>query len=113
MGIIQDVLVEQDNTGTQSNPGTAPQSDLSSPRFRFISSTPFGTHSHHVEGRVQSGLGRLLLVQGRVDGRQGGLIAGDLCGRAQLFSSFGRTHRGRDGASLLSEKPLKIERTRP
>lgn len=82
MGIVQDVLVEQDHTRTQSNPGTALSSVPLSASFSSLFSPPSWANSHHVEGRVQSSLGRLLLLHRRVDGGQGGLVAGHLRGGA-------------------------------
>lgn len=74
-----------------------------------------GLSSRNVDGRVEGRFGRLRLVNGGVDSRQGGLRARDFARLSGLFT-FG-AHRGcKGGANLLLlvvEELLEVERTRP
>ena len=75
----------------------------------------YGLSSRNVDGRVEGRAGRLRLVNGGVDGRQGGLGARDFARLSGLFT-FG-THCGYEGGAnwllLLVEELLEVERARP
>lgn len=74
-----------------------------------------GLSSRNVDGRVEGRLGRLRLVNGGVDGGQGGLRARDFARLSGLFT-FG-AHCGCEGGEnlllLMVEEVLEVERTRP
>ena len=91
--VIENLLVEQDDTGTQSDPDT--DTELNSVYFPPWEKSP---DIPDVDRRVEGRLGRLRLLSGRVHGGQSGLRTRDLAGGSSLFS-FG-THF-LEGASLV------------
>lgn len=98
VGVIEEVLVEQDDTGAESDPDTARVSahrPYLSPRVFKI--------SPHVDCGVERGLGSLLLLRRRVDGGQS--LARGLARGADLLA-FG-THGER--SSLFGKETLKFE----
>ena len=85
--VIENLLVEQDDTGTQSDPDTDKELDSTAAPGR---SRQKHIHIPHVDRRVEGSLGRLGLLSSRVHGGQGRLRTRDLAGGSGLFS-FG-TH---------------------
>ena len=98
VGIVEEVLVEENHTGTQRDPDTIIRRVLvheaHSVQLRGCSGSP------HVDRGVECGLGSLRLLSGRVD-RGEGLLAHDLTGGADLLAV--RAHIERS-SSLIGEE---------
>lgn len=117
LSVVQDVLVEQDNTGTQSNPDTIIITLLAHTHHRYFffpGKMNKGHVSRHVNGRVEGRLGRFGLVGGGVDRRQARLRTRDLARLSGLFTFVAHDGRGRTGRrGLVRDEVLEIKRTRP
>jgi hypothetical protein len=103
---VEQVLVEQNNGGTQSNPGTVQRYQ----RFcRMCDLLLFQLCSRYVDRGVE-GRARLLLLSGGVDGRQR-LLSGSLARGADLLA-FAHCECF-EGLGLIRKKALEFERSWP
>lgn len=109
LSIIQDVLVEENNTGTQGNPNTVALLALLLLLLGYIY---IYVCSRHVDGRVEGRLGRFGLVGGGVDSRQTRLRTRDLTRLSGLFTFVAHDGRG-NGSGLMRDEVLEIKGTRP